>query len=57
MATTDAAPFRQIEILVDGERIHTFLASWIDTIEDAETLTLNATRWRPTNSVFDGDDK
>ncbi|QEA10836.1 hypothetical protein [Mycobacterium phage Weirdo19] len=51
MSTTDAAPFRQVEILVDGERTHTLLASWFDITEDGETLTLNATRWRPDGMI------
>ncbi len=37
----------QVEIRVDGNVIHTFLAEQINTHEDRGTLTLNAARWSP----------
>lgn len=38
-------PFRHVEILVDGKRIHSILADSVQTHEDGERLTLEARRW------------
>lgn len=44
-------PFRHVEILVDGKRIHSIHASDVQTHEDSERLTLEAGRWLPTLNV------
>ncbi|OCB56150.1 hypothetical protein A5722_14740 [Mycobacterium vulneris] len=44
-------PFRHVEILVDGKRIHSILASDVQTHEDGERLTLDAERWLPSVTV------
>lgn len=40
-------PFRHVEILVDGKRMHSILATSVQTHEDGECLTLEAGRWLP----------
>lgn len=44
-------PFHHVEILVDGKRIHSILASDIRTREDRECITLEASRWYPSVTI------
>lgn len=48
-------PFRHVEILVDGKRMHSILATSVQTHEDSERLTLEARRWIPFLGVAEPD--